>query len=249
MHVFPQSGFDQSAMTPVFLGVLVSWFFTETFGWVFAGLVVPGYLAALLLLEPRSAAIDLFEAFLTYGVARLVGEHLSRTGLTSRLFGRERFLLVVIVSVIVRLTVEGALLPHLLPRAAWAYSIGLVVVPLSANACWKTGLLRGIVENGVPVAIVYGLLKFVLVPYTNLSLAGFDLSTENVAASFLGSPRAYLLLLTGAVLAAAANVRYGWDYNGILVPALLALVVANPLKLTATFVEIAVLVLITRALL
>ena len=53
MHLFPESGFDRSAATPVFAGVLVSWFFTETFGWVFAGLVVPGYLATLFLLEPH----------------------------------------------------------------------------------------------------------------------------------------------------------------------------------------------------
>ena len=40
---FPRSGLDQSVTTPVLLGVLASWLFTETFGWVFAGLVVPGY--------------------------------------------------------------------------------------------------------------------------------------------------------------------------------------------------------------
>ena len=61
MHLFPESGFDRSAATPVFAGVLVSWFFTETFGWVFAGLVVPGYLATLFLLEPRSAMVDVLE--------------------------------------------------------------------------------------------------------------------------------------------------------------------------------------------
>src|SRR5262249_31000883 len=43
LELFPTSGFDRSATTPVWLGVLVSWFFTETFGWVFGGLVVPGY--------------------------------------------------------------------------------------------------------------------------------------------------------------------------------------------------------------
>jgi len=249
LPIFPTAGFDQSATTPVLLGVLVSWAFTEAFGWAFAGLVVPGYLAALFLLDPRAATIDVFEAIVTYAIARALGEHLGKTGLTSRLFGRERFFLVVLVSILVRLGVEGALFPRLVPHATWAFSIGLVVVPLTANACWKTGLARGLVQNGVPTLIVFVLLRFVLVPYTNLSLASFDLATENIAASFLGSPKAYIVLLSGAVLAAFANLRYGWDYSGILIPALLGLVVIHPMKLVATIAEVLVLLAVTRFLL
>jgi hypothetical protein len=243
LQIFPTAGFDRSTTTPVLLGVLISWFFTETFGWVFAGLVVPGYLAAVFVLDPRAGMIDAGEAIATYAVARALGEHLSRTGLTSRVFGRERFLLLVLSSILVRLCVEGVLLPRFAPHAAQSFfSIGLVVVPLAANACWKLGLARGLVQNGVPTLIVYALLRFVLVPYTNLSLAGFELATEDVARSFLASPKAYILLITGAVVAAAANVRDGWDFNGILIPALLALVVLEPTKLLATFVEALVLV-------
>lgn len=250
LQLFPVSGFDRSTTTPVLIGVLVSWLFTEAFGWVFAGLVVPGYLAAVFLLDPRAGLVDVVEAFLTYGLARLLGEHLSRTGITSRVFGRERFLLVVVCSVLVRLLVEGAILPRFAPYAAVQFfSIGLVVVPLAANACWKTGLARGLVQNGVPTLIVYLFLRFVLIRWTNLSLAGFELATEDVAASFLSSPKAYILLLTGAVIAASANVLDGWDFNGILIPALLALVVIEPVRFVATFVEAVVLVIVTTLLL
>ena len=107
MHLFPGGGFQESAVTPVFLGVLVSWVFAETLGWVFAGLVVPGYLATLFVVEPKSALIDVVEAALTYFLARALGEHLSRAGVTSRSFGRERFLLIVLMSVLVRVVVEG----------------------------------------------------------------------------------------------------------------------------------------------
>ncbi len=240
LPIFPRYGFDQSVTTPVLLGVLVSWFFTETFGWVFAGLVVPGYLASVFLLDAPGGDIDVLEAVITYGVARLIGEHLSRTGLTTRFFGRERFFLVVLVSVLVRLAVEAWILPRFV-SGVWAYSVGLVVVPLAANACWKTGLWRGVVQNGVPTLIVYLVLRYVLTPYTNLSLAGFELATQNVAASFLGSPKAYILLITGALCAAAANVRYGWDFNGILVPALLGLALFKPIQFAATFAETVVL--------
>ena len=242
LPLFPRSGFDQSVTTPVLIGVLASWFFAETYGWVFAGLVVPGYLASVFLLEPVAGAIDLFEAVMTYFAARAIGEHLPRLGVTSRIFGRERFFLVVLVSILVRLAVEGWLLPRFIPHVTWAYSVGLVVVPLTANACWKTGLVRGAVQNGVPTLVVFLVLKYLLVPYTNLSLAGFELSTENLAAGFLSSPKAYILLLTGAMIAAQANLRYGWDFNGILVPALLGLAIVEPVKFAATFVETLLLV-------
>jgi Capsule biosynthesis CapC len=241
LPLFPTSGFDRSATTPVLLGVLISWFFTETLGWVFAGLVVPGYLAGVFVLDARVGAIDVAEGIATYGLARAIDELLPRAGLTFRSFGRERFLLVIVISVIVRLTVDAVFLRRVLPEAAWAFSIGLVVVPLMANSCWKTGLLRGIVQNGVPTALVYILLRFVLLRYTNLSLSGFQLASENVAASFLASPKAYILLIAGAAIAAATNVRFGWDFNGILIPALLALVIVEPTKLLATFAEAVVL--------
>lgn len=250
LHLFPTAGFDRSTTTPVLVGLLISWFFTETFGWVFAGLVVPGYLAAVFAIDPRAGVVDVAEAIFTYGLARAIGEHLPRTGLTSRVFGRERFLLIVLSSIIVRLAVEGALLPRFAPHAAGAFfSIGLVVVPLAANACWKTGLGKGLVQNGVPTLLTFLLLRYVLLPHTNLSLAGFELATEDVAASFLDSPKAYILLITGAILAAAANLLDGWDFNGILVPALLSLVVLEPVKLGATFVEAILLVMVATALL
>lgn len=248
LPIFPRSGFDQSVTTPVLLGVLVSWGLTETFGWVFAGLVVPGYLAAVFLLEPAAGAIDLFEALLTFLAARAIGEHLPRFGVTSRVFGRERFFLVVLVSILVRLAVEGWLFPRTIPHVTWAYSIGLVIVPLTANACWKTGFVRGVVQNGVPTLVVYLLLKWFFVPHTNLSLAGFELATENLAAGFLSSPKAYILLVTGAMLAAGANVRYGWDFNGILVPALLGLAIVEPVKFAATFAETLLLVFVVALL-
>src|SRR4051794_36553277 len=212
LPLFPTSGFDRSATTPVLLGVLISWFFTESFGWIFAGLVVPGYLAGVFVLDARAGAIDVAEGVITYCLARAIDELLPRAGLTFRAFGRERFLLVIVTSVIVRLIVDAVILRRLLPQAAWAFSIGLVLVPLMANSCWKTGLMKGIVQNGVPTVIVYLLLRFVLLRYTNLSLSGFQLASENVAASFLASPKAYILLIAGAAMAAAANVRFGWDF-------------------------------------
>jgi hypothetical protein len=249
LELFPTSGFDSSATTPVLLGVLVSWFFTETLGWVFGGLVVPGYLAGVFVLDARAGAIDVVEAVLTFVLAKTIDEVLPRAGLTFRAFGRERFFLVIVSSIVVRLVMDAILLPRVFPDASWAFSFGLVLVPLLANACWKTGLFSGLLQSGVRTAIVYALLRFVLFRYTNLSLSGFQLATENVAATFLDSPKAYILLLTGAALAAAANVKFGWDYGGILIPALLTLVFVDPIKFAATFVEALALIVLASLVL
>ncbi|MDX2050843.1 MAG: poly-gamma-glutamate biosynthesis protein PgsC/CapC [Polyangiaceae bacterium] len=249
LRIFPQSGLDTSVITPVLLGVLLSWFLTETLGWVFAGLVVPGYLAAVFLVEPLSGVINVVEAALSYLIARFIGEYLPKAHLSSRVFGRERFLLVVVVSILVRLVLEGFVFRRMFPQSNWAFSIGLVVVPLAAHSVWKVGLLRGAVQKGLPTLVVYLMLRFVLMPHTNLSLGGFALANENMVSSFLEAPKAYIILLTGALLAAFANLKYGWDFNGILVPALLGLVIIEPTRFMATFAETLALVAIVSALL
>src|SRR5690606_24980760 len=97
---------------------------------------------------------------------------------------------------------------------------GLVLVPLVANMFWKITLGRGAIQIGLPVLITYAILAFVLLPYTNLSFSSMEITYDNVALNFLNSPKAYVILLTGAILAARFNVLYGWDSIGILVTSL-----------------------------
>jgi hypothetical protein len=80
-------------------------------------------------------------------------------------------------------------------------------------------------------------LTRVLLPYTNLSLSSFELLYEDTAVDFLGNAKAYVLLLTTAALAARFNLRYGWDFGGILVPALLGLLWFTPTELAITLAE------------
>lgn len=65
----------------------------------------------------------------------------------------------------------------------------------------------------------------------------FEVANESVSLQFLQVPQAQFILLIGALIAARANVLYGWDYNGILVPALLAVAWYQPTKLITTVVE------------
>jgi len=260
LTLFPHYSLDTSILVAVLVGVVLLALLTETLGWVFVGLVVPGYLASIFVIHPEAGTTVLLEAVLTYLLALGLSQGMSRTGAWSDFFGRDRFFVIVLSSLLVRAVVEAWWMPHVgrwldghlgttfsLDRSL--HSIGLVLVPLTANAFWKLKLRRGLIQVGVPVALTYALLRWVLLPATNLSFSSLELIYEDIAQNFLASPKAYIILLTTALLAARFNLRYGWDFNGILVPALLALIWLEPSKLVATLVEVVVLVLATRALL
>ena len=54
----------------------------------------------------------------------------------------------------------------------------------------------------MPVLLTYLVLQLILLPATNLSFSSLELTYEDVAQSFLSSPKAYILLLTTALVAA-----------------------------------------------
>jgi gamma-polyglutamate biosynthesis protein CapC len=257
LHIFPDNGLDQSILIAVLLGIFVLLFFCEFFGWVWAGLVVPGYLASVFAVAPHAGFTICLEAVLTFVLSRLVSDILCKLAGWSAFFGRERFFVIVLVSVLVRQTCELWFVESLLHSSDRLFgtslssvddfsSIGLVLVPLLANMFWKLTLPRGIVQIGITVFITYLLLVVVLIPHTNLSFASFESTYEDVALDFLGSPKAYIILLTTAFIAAYGNLVYGWDYNGILVPSLLALTWFSPKTLVVTTAEALVLLYATK---
>ena len=247
-ELLPPGGLDQSIVLAVLLGVWVTLLFTETLGWVFIGLVVPGYLASVLVVQPTTALVIVAEALVTYLLARGLAYGLAPTRVWAPFFGRERFFLIVLASVLVRQHDQLWLLPWLstwlegqlgraLPPVREFYSIGLVLVPLTANLLWKPGALRGLAQLAVVTGLTYLGLSAVLLAYTNLSLSSFELLYEDTALDFLGNAKSYLLLLTTAALAARFNLRFGWDFGGILVPALLGLLLFRPTELAITLGE------------
>ena len=86
--------------------MLVTFAFTETLGWTFTGLVVPGYLASVAIVSGRAAALMGLEAAATFLMVRFLSDGLSRVGVTSRFFGRERFFLTLAVATGLRLATE-----------------------------------------------------------------------------------------------------------------------------------------------
>lgn len=251
IDLFPERMLDGSIHTAILVGILVLWAMTETLGFVFAGFVVAGYLAALAIVAPMSAIAIGLEAVLTYGIVWWMGTGATSQGLWSRVFGRERFLLFIVVSIPVRILVEGLAAPGfelLLP--AWEgerfFGIGIVLVPLLANTFWKPGLSKGLVQVSLGAGATWLVLRWVLMPLTNFQFSGFEITFEGIATDFLAAPKAYVILVLTCFVAARNSVRYGWDFGGILVPALLAIIALTPLKLLSTVVEIVLLVFVYR---
>ncbi|MEM9408158.1 MAG: poly-gamma-glutamate biosynthesis protein PgsC/CapC, partial [Acidobacteriota bacterium] len=248
LQLFPQGGLGSPVITTVWIGVLVLAFFNLRLGWVFIGLVVPGYLVPLLLAKPWSAVVIVVDAVLTYWVVHWLSERFSGARYWSSLFGRDRFFAFVLVSVVARVSMDGYALPILASRLEESFglpfdfrndlhSFGLIIVALLANQFWKPGLLTGLAQLVVTTGITFAIVRYGLMEWTNFSVGGLEYAYEDMASSILASPKAYIVLITTAFIASHLNLRYGWEYSGILIPALLALQWYQPTKLLSSLVE------------
>jgi len=248
LNILPQGSLSSSVFTTVWVGVCVVAFFNLRFGWVLSGLVVPGYLAPLILTKPWSASVILVEAILTYLIVWIYSEKASKYGWWGNFFGRDRFFALLVVSVLVRLCMDVIVLPevgrYLVEHFHIAfdyrnslYSFGLIVVALMANQFWKPGFIRGLGPMLVTIGLTLLIVRYVLMEFTNFSLANLTYMYEDLAVSMLASPKAYIVLLTTCLVASRMNLLYGWEYNGILIPSLLALLWYDPPKIAASFAE------------
>lgn len=248
LAIFPEGALASSVITTVLVGVWVTVFFNLRFGWVLSGLVVPGYLAPLILLEPVSAGVVALEAVITYAIVRLLSVYLAGAIGWTTFFGRDRFFALIIVSIAVRLVMDGVVLP---PIAVWLNanydlgfdwtrdleSFGLIVIALYANQFWKTGLARGIFTSGVIILLTLVIVRFGLMEMTNFRISDIGYLYELLAASLVASSKAYIILVLTAFLASRLNLRAGLDFNGLLIPALVALQWYEPMKIVTSIGE------------
>ncbi len=248
LPIFPPGSLSSSVITTVWVGVFVLVFFNLRLGWVLSGLVVPGYMVPLWIMKPWAAVVISVEAIITYALVWLFSEYLSRWGRWSNFFGRDRFFALVHCSVVIRLVSDAWLLPllgdWLTSYWDWQFdyrsnlhSFGLIIIAMIANQFWKTGFVRGLPQLAITCAITYLIVRFGLMEYTNFTMSNLGYMYEDFAASILGSPKAYIIILTTALLSSRLNLHYGWDFNGILVPSLIALQWSQPLRILTSFVE------------
>src|SRR5262245_2734568 len=118
LPVFSPNNLQHSLIVGVFFGAWITLFFSERYGWVFSGLVVPGYLAPLLTFAPVDAAAIVVEASVAFVIVRAVGEGAWASRGYLPLFGRDRFLAIVVVSLAVRIVAESVVFPALSGRVA-----------------------------------------------------------------------------------------------------------------------------------
>jgi len=248
LPIFPEGSLASSVITTVWVGVWVVALFNLRFGWVLSGLVVPGYLVPLMIVKPFAAAVIIMEAAITYGLVWLFSERLSSGQSWSSLFGRDRFMALVLVSIGVRLVSDTLVLPAF---GVWAnaqfgiafdwrnnlHSFGLIVISLLANQFWKPGLIRGLIPALITLGLTFALVRYGLMEFTNFRISGIAYLYEGYAASILASPKAYIVLVATAFVASRMNLRYGWEFGGILIPALIALQWYQPVKVLTSFVE------------
>ena len=103
LPLLPDGALQGSILIPIFVGVLLMTFLNERFGIAFSGIVVPGYMVPIMIVAPWSAGIIAIEAIVTI----LIVQGLSVYGFRARIwpptFGRDKFVFILLVSVLVRL--------------------------------------------------------------------------------------------------------------------------------------------------
>lgn len=246
-NIFPPGALQSSVVTTVWVGVCIVVFLNARFGTTLAGLVVPGYLVPLFFVKPVSAIVVLFEAYITYGLALLFANKLLVKFGYSEMFGRDRFFALILLSVLVRIVLDFFALPFLLSHYGEylgehdlknnLQSFGLIIVALIANQMWMGGVIKGSKALFLYLGLTFAVIYWILIPLTNFNIGGLNYMYEDLATSLLSSPKAYIILLTTAFIASRMNLQFGWEFNGILIPALLALQWYQPEKLLFTFLE------------
>jgi len=248
LPIFPEGSLAESVVTTVWIGVFVLGLINLRLGWTLSGLVIPGYMVPLIVVKPLSALVIFLEGVVTYLAVYWLVRLMTRLRVAAGFFGRDRFFALVITSIVVRLLLDGYILPRCaewlgtseslrLELANNLHSFGLIIVSLIANQFWKPGLLRGTVPLIVTTAVTYAVVQYVLIPFTNFSVSSFEYMYEDMASSIFASPKAYIALIVTAYIASRLNLLYSWDFNGILIPSLIAIQWYEPLKVLTSFLE------------
>ena len=131
------------------IGVMVSFAFYEMVGFSPGGIVVPGYVA-LFLDQPIRILVTLLVALLTYFAVKILSNYII-------LYGRRRFLTMVLVSFLLKWLIEEIIIKMPIPGIELR-SIGYIIPGLIANEMRRQGIFPTIYS----LAIVSILVRLIL---------------------------------------------------------------------------------------
>lgn len=260
LSILPEGGLAVSLICTVGIGVMVTAFFNLRFGWLLSGLVVPGYMAPILILSPAAGITIIFEGIVTYFITSFLSRIGAQWNLWSEFFGRDRFFAIFLFSAIVKVVFDFFLLAKFASFLSNYYNIqfdyennlhsfGLVIIALIANQFWKRGVKGEFLPFFVVLGVTYLLIRYGLMEWTNFRITGIAYLYNDLLLTFLASPRAYIILIITTLIASRMNLTYGWDYGGILIAGLLALEWYFPQRLIVTLIEALIIYFIALQLL
>ncbi len=260
LPLFPEGSLSGSIILTVAVGVVVSAFYNLRFGWVLSGFVVPGYLIPLFIQRPMIALIDVIEGILAYFIAYHISNAVHYFKVCSTFFGRDSFYNIFLSSILIRVIFSFFLLPIISTFIYSTYglsfsyednfqSFGIIIIALIANQFWTVGFKQELVPFFVTSLTTYIVIRYGLMEWTNIRISEIGYLYDTALYNFFGSYKAYVILLVTALIASRMNLKYGWEYGGILLAALLALQWYFPIKLLATLGEAILIYFISRSLL
>ncbi len=136
------------------IGIVIGFLFYEVVGLSPGGIVVPGYLA-LFIDQPGRITLTVVTALLTYYIVLFLSNHLI-------LYGKRRFLSMVLISFIVKWLIESFLF-QLPIVSVEIQSIGYIIPGLLANEMRRQGVCPTLLATAIVtilVRLVLYLLRF-----------------------------------------------------------------------------------------
>ncbi len=259
LHIFPTGILSDSVFVCIWAGAFVVIFFNTRFGWPLSGLVAPGYLAPLILLKPWLAASIIFDAICTYFITYIISKVAAKLKYWHSFFGRDYFFLIMLTSILVRIVFDKSVYPTLgeFINHHWhlqfdyknnLHSFGVVIIALLANSFWNAGLKRSFPPLIINIVVTALFVRYVLMVFTNFSLSNLNHIYTDIAIYLDATPKSYIVLLVTGYVASYYNLFYAWGYNGILIPALLALQWHDPLRIIVSLIEAGILYLFVKFL-
>lgn len=248
IQLFPAGLAYISIFFTIWMSAIITVFFNLRLGWIISGLVVPGYIVTTYFIEPEITLSILGEAIITFMIVVFISEYCGRFKYWYSFVGKETFFVTLLIGIFVQLLCDHFIFPFLAVKikalspevsalVTGMRSFGIVIIALTANVLHRGGFFRAFFQLICVMLILYALIRLILIPYTNFNFNSLAHHYAEMGAYIAATPKRSIMLIVTASLAIYYNYNYAWKYNGILIPALLALEWFYPWSIIISIME------------